>query len=56
LGSSKYWSRLRDKLVSQGYRCVYTGELLVLGVNDSLDHIYPASRFPERAKDPNNLK
>jgi hypothetical protein len=56
LGSGKYWRILRDKLISQDYRCAYTGELLVLGVNDLLDHIYPAMRFPERAKDPTNLE
>jgi hypothetical protein len=29
---------------------------LTLGVNDSLDHIYPLARFPERATDPTNIE
>ena len=38
---------LKKQLVKQNYKCPYTGELLILGVNASLDHIKPASRFPE---------
>ena len=56
LGSSKEWRNLRDKLIAQDYRCPYTGELLILGVNDSVDHIYPVARFPERAHDLNNIE
>jgi hypothetical protein len=56
LGSSKVWKNLREKLIAQDYRCPYTGEQLVLGVNDSVDHKYPVARFPERAHDPNNIE
>ena len=28
----------------------------MLGVNDSLDHVYPVSRYPERATDPTNVE
>jgi hypothetical protein len=56
LGSKKLWPVIRDKLIAQDWKCAYTGELLVLSVNDSLDHIYPLSRFPERATDPTNIE
>jgi len=56
LGSNRYWTQLRNKLTQQNYRCVYTGTPLQLGVNDSLDHIYPVQRFPDRAHDPNNVE
>ena len=29
---------------------------LILGKNDSLDHIYPAERFPEKRTDPTNVE
>lgn len=47
---------LRNKLEKQGYKCTYTGKLLVLRENCSLDHILPKSRFPEKAKDIDNLE
>jgi 5-methylcytosine-specific restriction endonuclease McrA len=47
---------LWDKLKAQNYRCAYTGEMIVLGVNDSLDHIMPISRFPHLRSDPNNVE
>jgi hypothetical protein len=56
LGSRKHWAILKQRLVEQNYRCAYTGTLLVLGVNDSLDHIYPVSRYPEIANDPINTE
>lgn len=55
-GSGKYWQILRDKLVSQDYRCVYTGALLKLGDNATLDHIFPSSRFPEKKRDIRNIQ
>lgn len=44
------------KLREQGHACAYTGEKIVLGVNDSLDHIYPARRFPHLRNDPKNVE
>jgi hypothetical protein len=56
LGSARHWQALRVLLERQEWRCAYTGVPLVLGVNDSVDHIYPRSRFPERAPDPTNVE
>lgn len=56
LGSLSGIAIVTEKLKQQNYRCAYTGELLILGVNDSLDHIIPASRYPEGRHDPNNLE
>lgn len=56
LGSNKHWTTLRDRLAAQQGRCAYTGEPLVLGVNASLDHILPTSRFPGRSCDPTNAE
>jgi hypothetical protein len=55
-GTSLHWQRLAEKLVVQQGRCAYTGESLILGVNDSLDHIKPISRFPELRGDPENTE
>jgi hypothetical protein len=56
LRTRKHWTVLRQKLIEQEYRCAYTGELLILGVNDSLEHICPAQRYPELARDPMNTE
>jgi len=40
LGSRTHWQALRDHLIAQDFTCPYTGTRLVLGVNDSVDHIY----------------
>lgn len=47
---------LRRKLVAQDYKCPYTGDTLVLGLNCHLDHILPKSRFPEHQHNPDNLQ
>ncbi len=49
LGSVKHWVDLREMLEKQGYRCALTGKRLTLGINDSIDHKYPVSRFPHLA-------
>ena len=56
MGDRRRWSALRDKLVAQCWRCAYTGEAIVLGVNDALDHADPVSRFPERRADLSNVE
>lgn len=56
LGSMKHWPILVEKLDACGWRCPYTGEELVLGVNLSFDHMDPVARFPEKRHDPNNLE
>lgn len=56
LGSRKLWRILLDKLNECGWKCPYTGETLVLGVNLSFDHMDPIARFPDRQHDPENLE
>jgi CRISPR/Cas system Type II protein with McrA/HNH and RuvC-like nuclease domain len=56
LGDGQAWEVLRGKLAAQGGRCAYTGDALVLGENDSIDHILPKSRFPEDARNPDNVQ
>lgn len=45
-----------QKLKGQNYRCAYTGEEIILGLNDSLDHVLPVSKFPELRSDPTNVE
>jgi 5-methylcytosine-specific restriction endonuclease McrA len=56
LGSRTHWQALRARLIAQDFTCPYTGTRLVLGVNDSVDHIYPISRFPKLRDDPANIE
>lgn len=56
LKSPKYWEMLKEKLEAQNYRCAYTGIELILGVNDSADHIFPSSRFPHLETNPDNIQ
>jgi CRISPR/Cas system Type II protein with McrA/HNH and RuvC-like nuclease domain len=56
LRSSHHWRAIRAKFEAQGGRCAYTGQPLILGLNDSLDHVYPVSRYPARAEDPANIE
>ena len=39
--TTKYADKLREKLTSQNYKCVYSGFPLRLGVNTEVDHILP---------------
>lgn len=52
----KGYEALVQLLKSQGGKCPYTGEQLVLGLNAALDHRNPASRFPEEAKSLSNFQ
>lgn len=56
IGSSKHWTTLLAKLEQQQWQCVYSGDEIVLGVNDSVDHIYPKSKYPDRALDISNIQ
>lgn len=55
-GSVKHWEALLNILKAQNYCCAYTGEKLVLGMNDSVDHILPRSRYPDRTFDLANIQ
>jgi hypothetical protein len=48
--------RIKTKLMEQKWRCPISGRWLVLGINASLDHILPKSKFPEKAQDIENLQ
>lgn len=55
LGSIEYCDELLSRLKNQNYICPYTGDKIIIGINDSIDHILPRSRFPELSKDINNV-
>ncbi len=50
------WVILRKKLEAQKWRCFYTGRILTLGVNASVDHIYARSTHPHLQGDIENLE
>lgn len=57
--STGIWSLgqvLSQLFEQQSGRCAYTGRILELGVNASLDHKRPRSRYPELLADPKNLQ
>ena len=56
LGHRSLWTALKQRLESQCRRCAYTGIKLILGENDSLDHIKPVHHFPNLRADPNNTE
>jgi len=52
--SKDYWKQLLEMLTKQDYRCVYSGEILVLGANAFLDHIVSKKENPARYQDISN--
>lgn len=56
MNSRKYWKQLLDLLEQQDHICPYSGETIVLGQNDSIDHILPKSRFPALISDISNIQ
>ena len=56
LGTTKRWKELKHLLEKQNFKCAYTNETLILGVNASIDHKFPASRFPDLYNDVDNLQ
>lgn len=56
LGTTKYWRELKDLLISQSYKCKYSGEELILGLNASIDHIKPLSKYPDEYRELENLQ
>lgn len=55
-GLAVRWKQVLEILERQNYVCPYTGETLALGLNASLDHIKPISRFPELRSVVSNLQ
>lgn len=56
LGDGSRWAELKDLLDRQQHRCAYTGKRIAIGKNASIDHIFPTSRYPDRATDINNIR
>ncbi len=56
LGDSSHWQELLVLLELQGWLCPYTGDKLVLGFNDSVDHKFPRTKFPEQSTNILNLE
>ena len=54
--SSNSAAKIKLLLEKQSYTCPYTGKKLTPGVNASLDHIKPRSRFPELVSSISNLE
>ena len=54
--SIKDGALVKKVLEDQNYTCPYTGEKLVPGLNCSLDHKLPRSRYPELTNDISNLE
>ena len=55
MGRTHLWEELKALADAQGYRCAYTGEVLVPGANMSLDHKLPVSRYLESKSDIDNV-
>lgn len=53
--TTRYSDRLKDLLISQQYKCHYSGIPLKIGVNATIDHVIPVSRAPHLSKDINNM-
>ena len=53
--SDKYWKELKKKYEEQNARCFYTGDVLIHGINSSIDHIVPKSSNKENVYTINNL-
>lgn len=56
LGTSRRWKELQTLWVNQHGICPYTGIRLGFGIDASLDHILPSSRFPELANEISNME
>lgn len=48
-------SLLLKKLKKQNHKCAYTGRILTAGINLSLDHVLPKSKFPDAKSNIDNL-
>lgn len=55
-GKTSLWEELKHLMESQRYKCSYTGEPLLLGVNASVDHRLPKSKYPELKNDLGNIQ
>ena len=56
LGTTSRWEELKNILIKQDYKCFYSGEKLILGLNASLDHTKPLSKHPNLINNIENLQ
>ena len=56
LGRQTHWNILREILEQQNNICPFSGDEIILGVNDSLDHIKPIGHFPELKNEITNVQ
>ena len=56
LGTTTKWEDLRHLLEKQNYKCIYSGDELILSDNASIDHILPLSENPDLNCDIDNLQ
>jgi 5-methylcytosine-specific restriction endonuclease McrA len=56
LGSRDRAAELINLLEAQGYRCAYSGRLIDIGENASVEHVVPVSRDRKRKTDITNIK
>ena len=56
LKDSSLWQDIKKLAEKQNYICPLTGDKLIAGVNMSLDHIKPSSKYPHLLQDLNNLQ
>ncbi|MDE5583269.1 MAG: hypothetical protein K2J08_06170 [Ruminococcus sp.] len=56
LGSTKYWHKLEELFDTQNGMCAISGLTIKLGVNASIDHIKPLSKYPELLNELSNLQ
>jgi hypothetical protein len=54
--TNRFWPILLLKYQQQDGRCVYTNDIIVLGQNAHLDHIFSRARCPEKLDDPFNFQ
>ena len=50
------WRKAKELIERQNYTCPYSRRKLVIGVNASLDHKSPRSKFPNLRNDWNNVE
>lgn len=56
LGSTQHWKSLLSILEQQNWICPYSGDKIILGDNDSVDHILPISKYPDKEFDITNIQ
>jgi len=50
------WKKAEELLEQQNYTCPYSGRKLIIGVNASLDHKNPRSKFPKLRSEWSNVE